>query len=190
MHTVHPHILSLLCLLDIISLSSYMQTASLAVTLRWQVLCHLVFKVYFILSTPHSFPWTREKLRLRKVWGDLAGYVQNLIQNSGHLIPDLGSFPNVVFLIHIARRKHSSCLMSVMMGSCSSLVALGSSVGHHRGAPAPAPCSQTGSGHGVASCRSLSPSVSQGEQWSVLFVTHLRGTCVSGRVCWPCGILK
>lgn len=39
-----------------------------------------------------------------------SSYVLNLIQNSGHWIPDLGSFLNVVLPIHIVRQTNKQTL--------------------------------------------------------------------------------
>lgn len=70
-------------------------------------------------------------------------FVQPDTELSGHLIPDMGSFPNIVFPIRIFKQpnKKKPQLSECSGGFCSFLVALGSSVGHHCGALASAPCS-------------------------------------------------
>ena len=127
---------------------------SLALTLRWKVLFHLFLNFilscswFLILFYPGSFleqKWNSkwEKLRLRKVQGDLASSVQNVIENSvvGSLNGALCWVYCFPFPLPNNQTQTSSCFMSVMLGFCSSVAALGSSVGHHCRGPAPNACS-------------------------------------------------
>ena len=114
---------------------------------------HLFFKMlscswFLVLFYPGSFLEQKrncrwEKLRLRKVWGDLASSVQNVIQSSDHWIPEQSSL-SVLFPIDIAKQPNlnhqlshecnggvlffSSCsgfsFWPPLWGSCSSVLQL------------------------------------------------------------------
>lgn len=167
--------------------------ASLALTLRCKVLpiwSFILFYPYSFLEQRRNCKW--EKLRLRKVQGDLGGHVQNLIQNSDHLVPDLGFSLNIMFPIHVAKQTNQNprCLLSVMGGFCSSqllwVLLLATIVGLLLQRLAARLGVVTGL-HLAEVCHRQYPKVSN--VLSCLSLTHIIGICV-WHVCWPHYILR